>query len=162
MNSAEWFEYQLQSTLDGIIWAAGQLPKERYYVLPPSPLGEWSASQHIFHMLEYERDLALPSMQQWLGASPALRRPDANDQPNPPAVEELLDEFQQVRQAEIALLRKFDDSTWDSTRNTTFWGEVNLSWLVSKTYQHTLEHTHDILRLVLFWDRILQRMAQAK
>ena len=32
------------------------------------------------------------------------------------------------------------------------WGPVTLSWVVSKTYQHTAEHTGDILRIALFWD----------
>ena len=163
MNGSEWFAYQLQSTLDGLIWSAGQLPRERYYALPPSPLGEWAASQHIFHMLEYERDLALPSMYQWLGAPPAVRKQaEGNDPHNLPAMEEMLLEFQEVRQAEIALLSKFAEDHWNTSQNTTFWGAVNLSWLVSKTYQHTLEHTHDILRIVLFWDRTLKRTAQPK
>ena len=97
-------------------------------------------------------------MQQWLGAPPAVRK-EGSEKGNPPTIEELLTEFEQVRQAEIALLSKFDDDQWNSYENTTFWGEVSLFWLVSKTYQHTLEHTHDILRLALFWDRILKRTA---
>jgi len=55
MELSKWFEYQLQSTLDGFIWAVQQLPKERLYSSPPPALGEWSASQHILHMLEYEK-----------------------------------------------------------------------------------------------------------
>ena len=163
MDLSKWFEYQLRSTLDGVLWAVGQLPGERFYVLPPAALGEWSASQHIYHMLEYEKNLAFPSMHQWLGAPPAVRKADHEKEiQNPPPIEEMLTEFEQVRQAEIALLSRFDDDQWNSIQNTTFWGEVSLSWLVCKTYQHTLEHTHDILRLVLFWDRILRRMAQSK
>lgn len=161
METSKWFEYQLQSTLDGFLWATQQLPKERFYVLPPAPIGEWSAARHILHLLEYERALALPSMHQWLGAPPPIRRAeDEMNKQNPPVVEEMLTEFEQVRRAEMALLSKFDEQKWSSTRDTTYWGEVSLFWLVSKTYQHTLEHTHDILRLALFWDRVLKRMAQ--
>ena len=161
MELSNWFEYQLRSTLDGFIWAIQQLPQERHYVLPPTSLGEWSVSQHLLHMLEYEQNLALPSMQQWLGAPPAVRKEgDENEKRNSPTIEEMLTQFEQVRQAEIALLSKFDDETWNSNRNTTFWGEVSLFWLISKTYQHTLEHTHNILRLALFWDRILKRTAK--
>jgi hypothetical protein len=29
--------------------------------------------------------------------------------------------------------------------------------LMTKTYQHTNEHTHDVLRMALFWDTIRQR-----
>jgi len=159
MELSKWFEDQLRSTLEGFIWAVQQLPKERLYSLPPTALGDWSASQHVWHMLDYEKNLAFPSMHQWLGAPPALRK-EESEKRNPPAVQEMLAEFEQVRQAEIVLLSKFDDVTWNSNQNTTFWGEVSLFWLVSKTYQHTLEHTHDLLRLVLFWDRILKRMGQ--
>ena len=34
----------------------------------------------------------------------------------------------------------------------TGWQDVALYWVVSKTFQHTAEHTHDLMRLVLFWD----------
>ena len=34
----------------------------------------------------------------------------------------------------------------------TGWGPIPLLWLVSKTYQHTNEHTSDVLRMALFWD----------
>jgi hypothetical protein len=153
MERSQWFEYQLRSTLDGFLWAVGQLPQERLYVLPPAALGEWSASQHLLHMLHYEKNLALPSMYQWLGEPPAVRKAEGEEERHGPStIAKLMTEFEQVRQAEIALLNNFEDDQWDSTQNTTFWGEVSLFWLVSKTYQHTLEHTHDILRLVLFWD----------
>ena len=132
MDTSQWFDNQLQSTLDGFLWAVRQLPQERFYVLPPASLGEWSTAQHILHMLEYERDLALPSMHQWLGDPPAVRK--TTDASETPAVEKMLTEFEQVRRAEIALLHKFDEETWKSNQTTTFWGEVSLFWLVSKTY----------------------------
>jgi hypothetical protein len=156
---SKWFDYQLRSTLDGFIWAVQQLPTERVYAIPPTPLGEWSAAQHVFHILEYERDLALPSMQQWLGA-PAVIRPENYGQQDVRPVEVMLTEFEHVRHEEIDLLPRFGEEAWNSTQRTTFWGEVSLYWLVCKTYQHTTEHIHDILRLSLFWDRILERMSR--
>lgn len=161
MDLAKWFDYQLRSTLDGFLWSVQQLPKERWYVLPPAPLGEWSAAQHIFHMLTYEQRLALPAMYQWLGAPPVTREVDSKQvEQELPSMEEMLSQFKQVRETEIAMLSKFEDADWESLRSTIFWGDVSLYWLVCKTYQHTNEHTHDILRLGLFWDRIIARMAQ--
>jgi hypothetical protein len=154
---SKWFDYQLRSTLDGFIWAVHQLPTQRLYASPPAPLGEWSAAQHVSHMLEYEEGLALPSMHQWLGA-PAVIRPENYGQQNVLPLEEMLARFERVRREEIDLLSKFSEAVWNSTQRTTFWGDVSLYWLVCKTYQHTTEHTHDILRLSLFWDRILARM----
>jgi hypothetical protein len=56
-----------------------------------------------------------------------------------------------VRAQQIALLPDFSPSAWDETREMG-WGPVTLLWVVTKTYQHTCEHTHDVLRLRLFWD----------
>lgn len=159
MELEKWFDYQLRSTLDGFVWAIEQIPEERRYSLPPAPLGDWFAAQHVFHMLYYEGKLALPSMRQWLGM-PAPVREKASEElwRRPPAMEQMIDQFRAIRLEEIGLLPSFEPSAWESTRTTTFWGEVRLRWLVGKTYQHTLEHTHDLLRFSLFWDRVAKRM----
>jgi len=164
MELSKWFGYQLRSTLDGFIWSVQQLAEERWYTAPPRELGEWSAAQHVLHMLVYEQSLALPSMYQWLGAPPVVREADReNVEENFPLMDEMLSQFRQVRESEIGLLARFEAKDWNSLRRTTFWGEVSLYWLVCKTYQHTAEHTHDILSLSLFWDRILgRRLSQVK
>ena len=41
---------------------------------------------------------------------------------------------------------------WAASVDMTGWGPIPLLWLVSKTYQHTNEHTSDVLRMALFWD----------
>lgn len=110
-------------------------------------------------MLEYEERLALPSMYQWLGAPPVIRYQSEGEQ-DISNVEEMLARFERVRYEEISLLPKFSQQAWEQKQKTTFWGDVSLYWLVCKTYQHTTEHTHDILRLSLFWDRILARMTR--
>ena len=157
MELAQWFDYQLRSTLDGFIWAVRQLPKERLYTLPPTQLGEWSAAQHVAHMLEYEDKFALPTMSQWLGGPRAI--PEENEKAanqKPPPIEEMLAQFEQVREIEIGMLPKFEPMAWDTIKRTTFWGDVSLYWLVCKTYQHTVEHTHNILSLTLFWNRTVK------
>jgi hypothetical protein len=50
-----------------------------------------------------------------------------------------------------ALLTRLDAGAWRAAR-TTVWGDMPLRWVVAKTYQHTAEHTNDILRIALFWD----------
>ncbi len=54
------------------------------------------------------------------------------------------------RAEQIKLLAQFGSTAWEATRKAA-WGEVTLRWLVTKTYQHTAEHTHDVLRMALFW-----------
>jgi len=56
-----------------------------------------------------------------------------------------------VRAEQIALLPRFENTLWEERRGA-LWGPVTLRWVVSKTYQHTCEHSHDVLRLALFWD----------
>jgi len=157
MELAQWFDYQLRSTLDGFTWAVHQLPKERLYTPPPTQLGEWSAAQHVAHMLEYEDKFALPTMSQWLGVPRAI--PEENEKAanqKPPPIEEMLVQFERVREIEISMLPKFEPMAWDTIKRTTFWGDISLYWLVCKTYQHTVEHTHNILSLTLFWDRTVK------
>ena len=153
MGLSEWFEHQLRSTLDGFIWAAQQVPPERIYFPPPPQLGEWSVVQHVVHMLEYEERYAIPAMSQWLGVPPAIPEElERTKEPNPPLMEEKLARFERVRRVEIDMLSKFDRNAWNRIQRTTFWGDVSLYWLVCKTYQHTLEHTNNLLCLTLFWD----------
>jgi hypothetical protein len=158
MELSQWFEYQLRSTLDGFVWAVRQVPEERLYTVPPTALGEWSAAQHVAHMVDYEERLALPSMAQWLGVPPAIPEDSEKGvETEASTLEAKLAQFERVRQAEIGMLSKFDHDAWATVIRTTFWGDVSLFWLVCKTYQHTSEHTHNVLSLSLFWDTTIRR-----
>lgn len=157
MNLTEWFSYQLKAGGEGFVWAARQIPEERQNVTPPR--GGWSALRHVFHLLSYERDLALPFMRCWLGEPIPTREEldekfyhqDENFQTAQSlGMEALLSVFEQVRAEQIALLPRFDEQRWQEVR-ATVWGEVSMQWVVAKTFQHTAEHTHDIMCLVLFW-----------
>jgi len=132
MELPQWFDYQLRSTLDGFIWAVQQVPKERLYTLPPASLGEWSAAQHVFHMLEHEEKFALPTMSQWLGV-PAVIPEESEEHigKSPPSMEEKLAQFERVREAQISMLPKFEPLAWDTVKRTTFWGDVVfIGWFV--------------------------------
>ncbi|HEU0291963.1 MAG TPA: DinB family protein [Anaerolineales bacterium] len=158
MELSQWFDYQLRSTLDGFVWAVRQVPQERLHTVPPPSLGEWSAAQHVSHILDYEERLALPSMAQWLGVPPMIPEDSEKGvEQTSPSIEAKIARFERVRQAEINLLSKFDPDAWGTVKRTTFWGDVSLFWLVCKTYQHTAEHTHNVLSLTLFWDTTIKR-----
>ena len=64
---SSWFSSQLQSTLEGMVWSAQQVPLERWLRTPPGVFGDWPAARHLFHMCFYEETIALPSMRIWLG-----------------------------------------------------------------------------------------------
>jgi hypothetical protein len=63
----------------------------------------------------------------------------------------LLAQWQLGRAALLALLPQFAEAAWDETRPAV-WGPVTLRWVVSKTYQHTAQHLHEVLALTLDWD----------
>jgi hypothetical protein len=150
---AVWFARQFQASLDGFCWAIEQMPIERRDVTP-GPRQAWTAARHAFHLLQYERFVALPSMRQWLGAAlpdddAFLHEDEAWTEGGP--IETTLPQLRAVRAEQIALLPKFPEGAWRETREAV-WGPVTLLWVATKTYQHTCEHTHGVLSMHLFWD----------
>jgi hypothetical protein len=156
MNLAKWFHDQLQSSADGFAWAVEQVPSNRLYLRPPSPvLGVWSAARHAFHIQFYERTIALPSMRQWLG-DPLPNMVGVNEDAAWTVGNDLtkvLEEFSAVRAVQIALLPEYEELAWEQPRKT-IWEQQTLRWVLSKTFQHTAEHTHDVLSIALFWDHL--------
>lgn len=160
-----WFRQQLPASADGFLWAARQLPHTSHFAFPPDPgyLGRWEPARHVWHVAEYERCLALPSMRQWLGEP----IPDGANWPDDDhtwaAVRHLSLEdhclaFQTVRQAQIALLEELVELDWQEPRET-LWGRKPLAMIVTKTFQHTYEHGDTLLRMGLWWQHIEQAIA---
>jgi hypothetical protein len=157
MNFSEWFQEQLQVGADGFVWSTEQVHEARRYVQPPKGLGEWSVARHVFHMLYYEQTIALPSMQQWLGGIiPVIEDSDEDVAwtGTKQSIENLLIKFTNVRAEQISLLPQFEEAAWNETRQAV-WGPVTLLWVVSKTFQHTAEHTNDVMLMRLWWDEYL-------
>jgi len=152
MNLTAWFQAQLQASGEGFVWGAEQVPAGRRTMRPRAGLGEWTAARHVFHMLDYEQTIVLPSMQQWLGGPlPVDPGEEIAWNQADQDMDRLLARFKQVRAEQIALLPKFAEADWQATREAV-WGTRTLLWVVSKTYQHTAEHTHNVMCLALFWD----------
>ena len=156
MNDMSIFFFNhLQSSADGLVWAAHQLRSDRWLLTPPLQLGEWSAARHLFHMAYYEETIALPSMRQWLGdPMPDLEGVDEDqvwDELADRSIQALELRFQAVRQAQIDLLAQFDAAAWERPLPTV-WAPLPLRWVVGKTFQHTAEHTNDVMKLALNWD----------
>ena len=158
MDLEQRFRTLLQSSVDGFSWAVEQVPSQRRYLGPPEPLGEWSLARHVFHMLYYEQTIALPSMRQWLGGACPPYDDDAEDAAwgDGGDLATLLGQFKAVHDEQIALIPHFAPGMWEEIRDA-IWGPVTLRWVITKTYQHTCEHTHDVLRLALVWDVYLAR-----
>ena len=162
-----WFKSQLKASADGFGWAFEQIDEARLLTLPPYPdyLGTWEPARHVWHVTEYERDLVIPSMREWLGVERGeLHWPD--DDGSWAAVSDksrsgLLDSFWEVRNAQLAMLDELADVDWDTPRST-LWGEKPLSMIVTKTFQHTYEHGDTLLRMGLWWNDLLKREAETE
>jgi hypothetical protein len=162
-----WLHTQLRASADGFIWGFSQISPAHLDQLPPdtSYLGTWPPLRHIWHVTEYERCLALPVMNEWLDIS----LPDEDwldDDPAWAAVQDkspaaLSAAFLRVRQQQIDLLDRLATADWQAPRET-LWGQRSLSWVVTKTFQHTWEHGDTLLRMGLWWDHILDEIAAAQ
>jgi hypothetical protein len=154
MNYTELFSKHLESSMEAFLYGLDITPPERLNLVPPKGLGDWSVMRQLYHISYYERGIALPSMQQWLGGS-FIDDSDYDDDRDwlscQASLPELIADFKAVRQSQIELLPKFSDAQWNEERET-IWGLVPLRWVVSKTWQHTHEHTSNIMRIALFWD----------
>ena len=163
-----WFRYQLQASADGFAWSLSQISPALLDQQPVDPdyMGTWPPLRHVWHVTEYERCLALPSMKQWLGAP--LPGEDAwpdTDEAWAAVVDKspaaLSAAFRQVRQQQIGLLDDLAGADWD-TPLETLWGHRPLSMVVTKTFQHTYEHGDTLLRMGLWWEFILGEIARSQ
>ena len=152
-----WFRYQLQASADGFVWGLEQLDSALHEQLPPAPdyMGTWQPARHLWHVTEYDRCVAIPSMRQWFGeAMPAGNSWDDSDeawsQVAAKESEELIAAFREVRQAQLDLLDELVDVDWQRPQ-TTLWGHKPLAMVVTKTFQHTYEHGDTLLRMALWW-----------
>lgn len=154
---AHWFGDQLQNSAETLIWSIQQLPADRLYARPPHGLGEWSGGRHLFHIVYYEEAAALPNMGLWRGQPMAesFHYDEESAWEEKPDLEQLVARFRAVRQAQLEIVSAMDEADWAQPKRTN-WGVKTLRWVVTKTCQHTAEHTHDILSLVLFWDDALR------
>jgi hypothetical protein len=160
-SPAEWFGSHLASTTDSFVWSARQVPEERLYAPPPRLLGEWSAARHAFHLLHYEREVALPALKLWVGEPyPSFENFDEDAAwGDGREIEGVLAEFRAVRSEQLALLAQLDSDLWQEPRDTP-WGDRTLYWVTSKTYQHGIEHQNQILRIALIWEHYEKRSAE--
>ncbi len=159
---AAWFHYQLKASAEGFEWAFSQISPMLYGLLPPDPeyMGTWPPARHVWHVTEYERCLALPTMLQWVGGELPPEDAWQDDDAAWAKVqalshEELSMEFRRIRQQQIDLLGQLEAVDWTAPRQT-LWGEKPLSFIVTKTFQHTYEHGDSLLRMGLWWPAYLR------
>jgi hypothetical protein len=155
---ADWFARAINMSTESLAWGFESIPQERRSAAPPQKLGEWTVARQLFHILYYEREVALPSVRLWVGGEYptfedydeagawSLRAESGNE----------LEELRSVRDDIIETLRAAKISDWHEALRTP-WGEKTLYWVASKTYQHGIEHLSGVLRAAMLWDHYASR-----
>jgi hypothetical protein len=136
MDASALFERQFGANTEAFAWAVGQVPAERLFAAPPRLLGEWPAARQAFHLLYYEREVALPSTRLWAGGAYPT--------------------FEGYSEGQLAVFRGADEATWGEERDTP-WGRRSLHWVASKTLQHAFEHANAVLKTALLWEHYERR-----
>lgn len=159
MDLSQWFHQQLQVSMDGFLWAVELIPQDRLYQEPQPD--RWSAARIVYHMLSYEQRLALPSILQWTGGPLPVASSQLADEMKEDylwgdgqghEVQKMLANFKSIRIRQLEALSQLSEQNWHEERET-IWGQKPLKWVVTKTYQHTLEHTDELLKAHLFlWE----------
>ena len=158
MTHIQWFCEQLQNSMTGFVWAVECLAPEHWQSSPPRPswLGQWSLARHVFHLQYQERYVVQDSINDWLHLSLSIEERPAEEeawQQEQRSVQELLQQFQTFRGQTAELISNLTEDEWEKPSEKAYWGQsLTMQWFMTKAWQHTLEHTHDVLRLHLFWD----------
>ncbi|GHO83037.1 DinB family protein [Dictyobacter formicarum] len=167
MDYAQHFTHLLQNSSNDFIWATQQIPVDKLNSVSPLRPDSWSVARNIFHLQFQEEKVVLPNMRLWLSdrtlytrqddaliahyaAFETLVRDEERAWAQQPDLDVVLKHFQTQRTIQIALLQEIDPTVWEDKR-ATVWGEVTLRWVVTKTYQHSVEHINDVLKPALYW-----------
>lgn len=152
-GTSGFFRRQVEANTEALVWAVGEVGETRWHVSPPVLLGEWPAARHLFHLLYYEREVTLRSLRLWFGAP--YPNFESYDEPAAwaaaPHAEAVLAQVVGLRAEQLDIIARADDALWAEVRRTP-WGERTLYWVASKTLQHALEHTNNLLKIALLWE----------
>ena len=171
MNYVQSFTTLLQVSTDMLLWTVQQIPEDLLYTVSSKRPGSWPTARHVMHLQYNEEQVVLPCMRRWFNEEHAAHKAEDDKRierygayemlvhdeeiawQQAPDIEMREEKFREGRKAQIALLAQFAPDVWEQTRETV-WGRVTLCWAITKTYQHTLEHSNDILKYGLYGARL--------
>jgi hypothetical protein len=178
MTSRSFLVKQLTETAKAIDWAISLMPENRLLEIHPAKdhpksddlmknyFGSWSAYRLLFHLVFYEENYAIPGLKSFLDNS-LFPKKDLSEDENWEKellkgvdVNSLLKRFHIIRENQIEIINKIEDESWIKMRTDTYWGKASAEFSVSKTIQHSFEHGNKIMRLALYWDKLLNWLDQ--
>ncbi|MBI2766356.1 MAG: DinB family protein [Chloroflexi bacterium] len=140
---------RLQLSVKGVDWAAARVRTFQHRQLP----GEWSAHQHVFHLLATERQNYQPRIRDVIAEErPVLMRWDGqgymDEHYTPDAdITVLAEEFVAERATTYELFKALTPEQWRRTGTWPDGREVDLAWIAEKALWHALDHFAFLLAL---------------
>lgn len=139
---------RLQLSVKGVDWAASLVQPWEHERLE----GEWSAHQHVFHLLANERIFQDRIRLALAEDRPALERWDSlghmeHEYATDDGIETLAERFMAARTETYELFKAMDPAQW---ARQAIWPDgrvVDLAWLAEKVLWHALDHFAFLLDL---------------
>ena len=140
---------RLQLSVKGIDWAASLVARQQHEQME----GEWSAHQHLAHLLAVERQNFQPRIRRIMAEErPVLDRWDndafmASDYSTQPGIEDLAADFMAERATTVGLFNGLSPEAW---HRIGVWPDgriFDLAWLAEKVLWHALDHFAFLLDL---------------
>lgn len=140
---------RLQLSVKGIDWASSLVVHRQH----EQPNGQWSAHQHLFHLLQVETQVYQPRIQRMLsqGEPATFANWDESDQMaaeyhTDDDLAGMADRVIAEREKSVDLLKNIAPEQW---RTRARWpaGEVDLAWVAERMVAHSLEHFAMLLNL---------------
>jgi hypothetical protein len=138
---------QLQSSERPLVWAAGLVRRWQHQRLD----GEWSAHQHVFHLVATELEVYHPRLRLTLAEerprftffdSPGFMTDHYRKEPD---IEELAAQFADARAQTVEILRGIGEKDWSRTGTWPDGTEIDLAWFGEKILWHGLDHLATLL-----------------
>ena len=137
---------RLQLSVKGVDWAASLVAHRQH----EQPAGDWSARQHVLHLIEVERVVYQPRISAMLEQIRPVF-PDWEPTGEGPADtgEDIAILAEQFMQERAALVERFKTLTPEQWARTGVWpdGEVDIAWAAERALSHSLEHFTALLLL---------------
>ena len=136
---------RLQLSVKGVDWAASLVAHKQN----EQPDGEWSAHQHLVHLLRVEREIYQPRIAGMLQQDrPVFEKWDADAGAEPAGeLTELAEQFMRERERTVEVFKGLSVAQWQRTGVWPQDGEVDLAWAAEKVLAHGLEHFVGLLTI---------------
>ena len=137
---------RLQLSVKGVDWAASLVAHRQH----EQHGGDWSARQHVLHLIEVERVVYQPRIRAMLEQErpvfPDWEPTDTGPMDSGEDIAVLAEQFMSERAALVETFKALTPEQWS---RTGVWpdGEVDVAWAAERALSHGLEHFTALLML---------------